>query len=149
MGDVPLPRGTPWVSPRSTDELVNCFSDFSVDIRALLSCIREPSAWAIHAVHPPRDAFVRRRVALLGDAAHAMPPHLGAGAGQAIEDARALVRLLTNRGVGRHNIEVSSVIFEFLTVVLNSFCLKPRAFALIGSACSLRCTSPRTRQFGS
>lgn len=49
---------------------------------------------------------MRRRVALLGDAAHGMPPHLGAGAGQAIEDARALVRLLAHPKVGRHNVEV-------------------------------------------
>lgn len=112
MGEAPLPRGTPWVSPRSTDELVNCFSDFSADVRALLSCTPEPSAWAIHAVHPPLDSFVRRRVALLGDAAHAMVPHLGAGAGQAIEDAHALVRLLTHPGVGRHNVEVI-VFFSF------------------------------------
>lgn len=66
----------------------------------------EPSAWAIHAVHPPLDTYVRRRVALLGDAAHGMPPHLGAGAGQAIEDSRTLVQLLTHPKIGRHNVEV-------------------------------------------
>ncbi|WP_225854017.1 FAD-dependent monooxygenase [Micromonospora sp. AMSO31t] len=35
-------------------------------------------------------SYVRGRVALLGDAAHAMTPHLGQGAGQAIEDAVVL-----------------------------------------------------------
>ncbi|MOA38070.1 Salicylate hydroxylase [compost metagenome] len=34
------------------------------------------------------------RVALIGDAAHAMLPHQGAGAGQGLEDAYFLARLL-------------------------------------------------------
>lgn len=35
-----------------------------------------------------------------------MPPHLGAGAGQAIEDARTIGRLLAHPGVRRENVEV-------------------------------------------
>lgn len=36
---------------------------------------------------PPLDSFVRGAVALVGDAGHAMPPDLGQGAAQALEDA--------------------------------------------------------------
>jgi 2-polyprenyl-6-methoxyphenol hydroxylase-like FAD-dependent oxidoreductase len=43
--------------------------------------------------HPLRS-FVRGRTVLLGDAAHAMTPNLGQGAGQGIEDAATLTLLL-------------------------------------------------------
>ncbi|MFC3997368.1 FAD-dependent monooxygenase [Nocardiopsis sediminis] len=42
----------------------------------------------------PLPAFASGRIALLGDAAHAMPPDLGQGASQAFEDAAALSRHL-------------------------------------------------------
>jgi 2-polyprenyl-6-methoxyphenol hydroxylase-like FAD-dependent oxidoreductase len=43
-------------------------------------------------------AWTRGRVALLGDAVHAMEPNLGQGAAQAIEDAEALLVALSGHG---------------------------------------------------
>ncbi len=48
----------------------------------------------IHDLAAPLPSFVRHRTVLIGDAAHAMTPDLGQGAGQAIEDAATLVVLL-------------------------------------------------------
>jgi len=47
------------------------------------------------------DAMARGLVALLGDAAHPMPPYLAQGAGMAIEDAAQLQRALA-----MHDLEV-------------------------------------------
>jgi 2-polyprenyl-6-methoxyphenol hydroxylase-like FAD-dependent oxidoreductase len=41
---------------------------------------------------PPLPAYTRGRAALVGDAAHAMTPNLGQGAGQALEDAVVLAK---------------------------------------------------------
>jgi 2-polyprenyl-6-methoxyphenol hydroxylase-like FAD-dependent oxidoreductase len=45
----------------------------------------------------PLPTYVRGRIALLGDAAHAMPPFLGQGGGQAIEDAVVLAHAVSTQ----------------------------------------------------
>ncbi|KAL6310424.1 FAD/NAD-P-binding domain-containing protein [Sparassis latifolia] len=63
------------------------------EVLELLRCVEKPTRWAIHQLRP-LPAYVTEKVALLGDAAHAMAPHQGAGAGQAVEDAYVLAELL-------------------------------------------------------
>jgi salicylate hydroxylase len=104
-GERPLPPGQPWVTQHSAEELLTLYSEFGPDAKILLSCLPRPSAWSIHAVSPFLESFVRGRVALVGDAAHAMLPHLGAGAGQGIEDVFALAKLLSNPQTRRDNVE--------------------------------------------
>lgn len=55
----------------------------------------EPAAVLRHDVYtlPPLRTFVRGKVALVGDAAHAMAPYLGQGGCQALEDAVSLAIL--------------------------------------------------------
>lgn len=40
--------------------------------------------------HDPLETYIRGRTVLIGDAAHAMTPHQGQGASQAIEDGEGL-----------------------------------------------------------
>ncbi len=49
----------------------------------------------------PLPSFVNGRIALVGDAAHAMTPNLGQGGNLAIEDAVTLARLVADPAGGR------------------------------------------------
>jgi 2-polyprenyl-6-methoxyphenol hydroxylase-like FAD-dependent oxidoreductase len=67
------------------------FGSWHAPVPAVLDAA-EPAALLVHpldALRTPRH-LVAGRVALLGDAAHAMTPNLGQGAAQAFEDAAAL-----------------------------------------------------------
>ncbi|KAF8202568.1 hypothetical protein BJ912DRAFT_872417 [Pholiota molesta] len=82
-----------WVCPTDKTEFITLFRDWEPEVQALLDCVDKPLRWAIHTVKP-LNSFVSGNVAILGDAAHAMTPHQGSGAGQAIEDAYLLALLL-------------------------------------------------------
>ncbi|KAI0699376.1 salicylate hydroxylase [Cerioporus squamosus] len=95
IGTQSLPKESIWVDDVPRDELQKHFDGWGPDVSILLRLMPEKvSRWCLHVVHPPLESYTRGRVALLGDAAHGMLPHLGAGAGQGLEDALLLVRLL-------------------------------------------------------
>ncbi|EIN04107.1 hypothetical protein PUNSTDRAFT_138838 [Punctularia strigosozonata HHB-11173 SS5] len=60
--------------------------------------IERPSRWAIHTVNDLPSYTSSRKVLLIGDAAHAMNPHQGSGAGQGVEDGYLLAHLLAHPG---------------------------------------------------
>ena len=62
-------------------------------MRISTQLMEKPDVWALFD-HPPAPTYYKKRLAVLGDAAHASTPHQGAGAGQAVEDAYILSNLL-------------------------------------------------------
>ncbi|TDD48248.1 monooxygenase [Nonomuraea terrae] len=85
-----LPAGT--VLQDEREELLRRFGDWHDPIPALLQAA-DPARIIrgdIYSFAEPLPAYHRDRVALVGDAAHAMAPNLGQGACQAIEDAVVL-----------------------------------------------------------
>ena len=79
--------------------LVELFRGWHPPIEALIDAVKEDAILGndIYDIDP-LPSFVRGRIALLGDAAHAMTPNLGQGACQAIEDAVVLAVCLKNAG---------------------------------------------------
>ncbi|MFE2041170.1 FAD-dependent monooxygenase [Streptomyces sp. NPDC059477] len=79
-------------APDERAELLRRYGEWHDPVPAVLAAAR-PGDVLRHDVHhlaEPLPAYHRGRAALLGDAAHAMPPNLGQGGNQAIEDAIVL-----------------------------------------------------------
>ncbi|MEU5892638.1 FAD-dependent monooxygenase [Streptomyces sp. NPDC047461] len=79
-------------APDERAELVRRYGDWHDPVPAVLAAARPEDVLRhdVHHIAEPLPAFHRGRAALLGDAAHAMPPTLGQGGNQAIEDAVVL-----------------------------------------------------------
>ncbi|TFK84180.1 FAD/NAD(P)-binding domain-containing protein [Polyporus arcularius HHB13444] len=84
-----------WVIDATREEVVSHYSGWEPEVEQMLRCVENPTVWAIHVLDS-LPFSVRGRVALMGDAVHAMTPHIGSGGGQAIEDAFILGRLLAD-----------------------------------------------------
>lgn len=83
-----------WTATGSREDLAREFEDFNGLVRRIIALMPEkPSKWVLND-REPLPQWVDGRSVLLGDAAHAMLPRQGAGAGQAIEDGWILGRAL-------------------------------------------------------
>ncbi|KZV71854.1 FAD/NAD(P)-binding domain-containing protein [Peniophora sp. CONT] len=101
-----------WVRDAPVEEMREAFAGWEPEVETLLQasgsprCVEQCQAWALHVMLDlPRCAS--GRVAILGDAMHAMETSIGAGAGQAIEDAYILARLLTHSSITRATIPLA------------------------------------------
>jgi salicylate hydroxylase len=86
-------RKESWSAPGDPAELAREFAGWDPLIGSIIAQIDRTFRWGLYDREPlPR--WTNGRLTLLGDAAHAMLPHAGQGANQAIEDAVALATLL-------------------------------------------------------
>lgn len=91
-------REESWTTPGDVDELRAMYADFHPEARALLAAADEVLKSALY-VRDPLTGWSTDRLTLLGDACHPMMPFMAQGAGQAIEDAVVLARVLTELDV--------------------------------------------------
>ncbi|MFC4064832.1 FAD-dependent oxidoreductase [Actinoplanes subglobosus] len=73
-------------------EMLRLFGGWHEPVPSLIAAATEVVRTDIRCLDEPLPRFHAGRVALLGDAAHAMTPNLGQGACQALEDALILAR---------------------------------------------------------
>ncbi|KLO14906.1 FAD/NAD(P)-binding domain-containing protein [Schizopora paradoxa] len=101
----------PWMRSVGREVLLNEFRDWNNEITGLLKAVNSVSLWAIHVL-PALPQYRTGNVCLLGDAAHAMAPHQGAGGGQAIEDAHVLAHLFTHPSFSAKNISRALEVYD-------------------------------------
>ena len=85
------PRGAEEYADIYAERLKELFSEFGGDAPRILDALRDDTPLIQNDLEEVRlNQWVEGRVALIGDAAHAMTPNMGQGAAMAIEDAMVL-----------------------------------------------------------
>lgn len=110
-----LDENTPWTKSVEKKQMMEDFKDWSESCKLLLNMIDHPTIWALHEL-TELDTYLSKskRIIIIGDAAHAMVPHQGAGAGQGLEDALILAHLLQNPSLETSNLAEVSEIYQKL-----------------------------------
>lgn len=85
-----------WSESGDISEMLRSFDDAEPRARAMLEQCKTAFITGMY-YRDPIDNWTSNRITLLGDAAHPMVPFLAAGAGQSIEDAWTLARVLSRR----------------------------------------------------
>jgi len=93
--------------------MLNDFAEWNEPLKSMLKLIEKPSRWAVFEL-PKLPQFVDRRVALMGDAAHAMTPHQGNGASQGIEDAYILANMLSHPDTNPSTVAYALKAYEYV-----------------------------------
>lgn len=75
------------------EEVLEHYAGFHEDVIRIIQACPKITKWPL-LQRKPLPLWSRGRIVLLGDACHPMKPHMGQGAGMAIEDAAVLFRCL-------------------------------------------------------
>jgi 6-hydroxynicotinate 3-monooxygenase len=91
----PDPNWQGGVSPVACEmgEIKTCYEGFHEEVQRVIDACPRATKWPL-LEREPLPLWSRGRIVMLGDACHPMKPHMGQGAGMAVEDAAVLVRCL-------------------------------------------------------
>lgn len=81
--------------PATTKEIKTCYEGFHDEVQRVIDAAPSVSKWPL-LERNPLPLWSRDNVVMLGDACHPMKPHMGQGAGMAIEDAAILARVIAD-----------------------------------------------------
>ncbi|WVQ68032.1 uncharacterized protein L199_006238 [Kwoniella botswanensis] len=101
------PSSEKLVLPSEKSHVKKDFEHFGPTVQKIID-ILEPKldCWAIFDLGDhPMESYHKRRVCVLGDAAHATSPHHGAGAGMCIEDVAMMAELLNDHKVRQQGLK--------------------------------------------
>lgn len=87
-----------WTTQGDTEAALKEYEGWHPMVRGLIERSEPPFKWALYD-RPPLDEWIQGRIALIGDAAHAMLPYHAQGAAQSIEDAWVLARRLAQANI--------------------------------------------------
>lgn len=88
-----------WSAPGDLTELAAAYRDWDPRVPEIIGAMDSTFRWGIYD-REPLSRWSTDRITLLGDSAHAVTPHLGQGANQAIEDAMTLAVVLRDARPG-------------------------------------------------
>jgi salicylate hydroxylase len=100
-----------WSAPGDLEALSLEYAGWDPPVQQVIAALDETFRWGIYD-RAPLPYWSSDRVTLLGDAAHPMVPHVGQGAGQAIEDGFTLALLL--EGIDKEAVPERLNIYEEL-----------------------------------
>ena len=107
-----------FTAPAAKADAVKAFANFNTTVRAIINLLPDQlDKWAVFDTYDnPAPTFVKGKMCIAGDAAHAAAPYHGAGAGFAIEDGAVLAQLLKLAGsrIGEAGVDPSRVIHAAL-----------------------------------
>jgi 6-hydroxynicotinate 3-monooxygenase len=83
--------------PADLADIKKCYDGFHPEVQRVIDACPQASKWPL-LERNPLPLWSRDNIVLLGDACHPMKPHMGQGAGMAIEDAAVLVRCIQAAG---------------------------------------------------
>jgi salicylate hydroxylase len=108
IGSSPQARKESWSAKATVDEVLSIYEGWNSEVTGLVELTEQPFVTALYD-RAPLEHWVNGRIALIGDAAHAMLPYHAQGAVQSMEDAWVLARCLAQSDAS----EVRQALFRY------------------------------------